>query len=242
MVRFTLPAPGFHWMTIDTLGLYADSQKSFGNYFERVTPQKSKPTLIMCSDFPLVVGKDGNIYYAYTRPGSARIVRRTPEGKESVVASHESFEYINGIATGPDGSIYITESSNTKANTVRKITRNGTVSVIATYTSKNRKNIPLETAASYLRGLFVDSTGTIYVAATRSRCVLKISPQGNLTTLFQTTNYWTPTGVVLFGGELYALEWHDVPLEKMEIRGAWIPRVRKITRGGKLTTLATISR
>jgi hypothetical protein len=52
-----LPAPAFHWMTIDASGYFAASQKSFGNYFERVTPQSAKPALIMCSDFPLLLTK-----------------------------------------------------------------------------------------------------------------------------------------------------------------------------------------
>lgn len=237
-----LPAPEFHWMTIDTLGLFANSQKSFGNYFERITEYGGKPALIMCSDFPLVAGADGNIYYAYTRPGSAKIIRRTPDGRESVIARHKSFEFINGIASGPDGSLYITEASNANANTVRKITMNGTVSVIATYAVKNSKDTPSETAASYCRGLFVDSDGTIYVAATGSRCVLKITPQGKVTTLIRTAKPWAPTGVAMFRGEVYVLEWHDVAPENREVRKAWIPRVRKIAKNGEVATLATISR
>ena len=59
-----LPASEFHWMSMDPIGYFAESPKSFGQYFERVTPQGIKPALIMCSDFPLVVGRDGNIYYA----------------------------------------------------------------------------------------------------------------------------------------------------------------------------------
>lgn len=237
-----MPAPEFHWMTVDTLGLFANSQKSFGNYFEKVTEHSIKPALIMCSDFPLVIGKDENIYYAYTRHGSAKIIRRTPDGSESVIANHKCFEFINGIASGPDGTLYITEASNANTNTVRKVTLNGTVSIIATYTVKSYRNAPLETSASYCRGLFVDSTGIIYVAATGSRSVLKITPQGNVSTILQTTNPWTPTGVAIFHGEVYVLEWHDVTHENLEVRSAWIPRVRKIDRNGKVTTLVTISR
>src|SRR6185436_8797016 len=103
-----LPASKFHWMAIDAAGDFAGSPKNFGEYFERVTPENNKPALIMCSDFPLVVGKDGNIYYAQTRPGAARIIRRTAGGKETVLASNKIFEFISGIAIGPDGYLYIT--------------------------------------------------------------------------------------------------------------------------------------
>ena len=237
-----IPASRFHWMTIDLSGYFEESQKNFGEYFERVTPQSSKPTLIMCSDFPLVVNKDGNMYYADTRHSSAKIVRRTPDGKESVLASDKIFEFISGIAVGQDGSIYITEASNANANTIRKITMNGTVSIIATFVGKAANNLPLETAPSYCRGLAVDAKGFIYVAATGSRSVLKISPQGIISTLLQEPSPWTPTGVTVFNGEVYVLEWHDVAASDLEVRTAYIPRVRKIGSDGKIMTLATVSR
>ena len=237
-----LPASRFHWMTIDAIGSFAGSQKSFGEYFERVTPENNKPALIMCSDFPLVVNKDGNIYYAVTRPGSAKIIKRTPDGKESIFASDKIFEFVSGIAAATDGSLYITESSNANANTIRKITMDGTVSILATFVGKDGKDLPLETVPSYCRGLAVDSTGTIYVAATGSRSVLKISPQGKITTILQAKSPWTPTGVAVFNGEVYLIEWHDVTRENLEVRDAWMPRVRKIGLDGKVTTLATVSR
>ena len=82
----------------------------------------------------------------------------------------------------------------------------------------------------------------VLLLATGSRSVLKITPDGKVTTILQETGGWSPTGVAVFRGEVYILEWHDVPAEKMEDRSAWIPRVRKIDRDGKVTTLATVSR
>jgi sugar lactone lactonase YvrE len=237
-----IPASKFHWMTMDTAGYFAASQKSFGQYFERVTDQNSKPSLIMCSDFPLVVNRDGNIYYANTRHKESKIIRRTPEGKESTFASDKIFEFINGIAAGSDGSIYITEASNPDANTIRKITMDGKMSIIATFVGEKRKDLPLETVSSYCRGLVVDSTGTIYVAATGSRSVLKVSGTGDVKTILAEPDTWTPTGVAIFRGEIYVLEWHDVEAKDLEVRTAYIPRVRKIGLDGKITTLATVSR
>lgn len=237
-----LPASRFHWMAIDANGGFSGSEKSFGEYFEKVTPESNKPVLIMCSDFPLVVNKDGNIYYVVTRPGSPKIIKRTADGKESVFASNKIFEFVNGITSGADGSLYITESSNANANTIRKITVDGTVSIITTFVGKDINNSPLETVPSYCRGLAVDSIGTIYVAATGSRSVLKISAQGKITTILHAKDPWTPTSVAEFNGEVYILEWHDVTRENLEVREAWIPRVRKIGLDGKVITLATVSR
>ncbi|HYV91531.1 MAG TPA: hypothetical protein VE978_07105 [Chitinophagales bacterium] len=239
-----IPASLFHSMTLDEYGYFAGSQKSFGEWFERVTPQGSRPALIMCSDFPLTVNRDGNIYYADTRHSSARIVRRTPDGKESVLVSDKIFEYIAGIAAGPDGSLYIAENSRTEANTIRKITMNGTVSIIATFIGNvSSKDLPSGTTSpSYCRGLAVDSLGFIYVAATGSRSILKITPGGMISTIIQAPSPWSPTGVAVFHGEVYILEWHDVAPSDEEVRKAWIPRVRKIGRDGKIATLATVSR
>jgi DNA-binding beta-propeller fold protein YncE len=119
---------------------------------------------------------------------------------------------------------------------------NGTISTIATYAGKSSNDLPEGTVPSYCRGLAIDSAGTIYVAATGARSILKITPQGKTTTILQNPAPWTPTGVTVHHGEIYVLEWHDVIAEKQEIRTAWLPRVRKIGQDGKLTTLATISR
>ena len=237
-----LPASLFHWLAIDEAGYFAVSQKNFGEWFERVTPQNSKPALIMSSDFPLTINRDGNLYYADTRPRSARIVRRTPDGKESVLAADEAFKGIAGIAAGPDGSLYITD-----ANAIRKITMDGKVSQFASPeiigSGKDRAiNPPPESDASDCRGLAVDSGGIVYAAATGSRRVLKITPRGEVSTILQASSPWSPTGVAVFGGEVYVLEWQDAPPSLLETRRAWIPRVRKVGRDGKVTTLATVSR
>ena len=237
-----LPASEFHWMAIDPYGHFSNTPKSFGNYFERVTTQNSKPALIICSDFPLVIGRDGNMYYANTRTRQGQIIRRAPSGKETVFAGNKAFEFITGIAEGPGGSIYIAETSNPNATTIRKIDLNGTQSIIATYSGKQGSHPPLETKSAYCRGLIVDSSGVIYLAATGSRSLLKITPRGNITTILETESPWTPTGVALFHGEVYMLEWHDVGRDNLEVRSAWIPRVRKIATDGKVTIIAMVSR
>lgn len=237
-----LPASKFHWMTIDPGGYFAGSTKTFGNFFERVTGINTKPALVMCSDFPLVVAPDGNIYYADTRASASRIMKRTPKGKETVLAGNKVFQYVSGIAAAPDGTLYITESGNANTNTIRRITMKGSMTTIASFTGRKLKNPPLDTNPSYCRGIAVDSSGIIYVAATGSRCVLKISSGGKVSTFLQVDSPWTPTGVAVSNGEVFILEWHDVKSEDLEVRSAYIPRVRKAGKDGKIKTLATISR
>lgn len=255
-----LPASRFHWMAIDEVGHFAESQKGFGEWFERVTPQSSKPVLMICSDFPLTAHPDGNLYYADTRRSSAHIVRRTSDGRESVLASGEKnkagekidppiFKGITGIAVGPDGSLYVTDVRPPEAVAIRKISMDGTVSTVTSdFIGKDPvgndpgKDPPADTAATYCRGLAVDADGVVYVAATGSRRVLKITPQGQVSTIMEAPSPWSPTGVVLFGGEVYVLEWSEPAASRMEDRSAWIPRVRKVARDGTIATLATVSR
>ncbi len=237
-----MPSSRFHWMAIDEIGYFAKSPKNF-EWFERVTPQNFKPALMICSDFPLVFNRDGNMYYADTRPGSPGIVRRTPGGNETKLVTDNLLQHITGITSARDGSLYITEASNSNTSTIRKITMDGKIKIIASYAGKvGGKNLPLETTPAYCRGLAVDSSGNIYVAATGSRSILKITPQGKVTTILEEPGKWTPTSVTIFGGEIYILEWHDVAEADLEVRKAWIPRVRKIGRDGKIITLATVSR
>jgi DNA-binding beta-propeller fold protein YncE len=242
-----VPSSLFHWMAIDELGYFAESQKNFGESFERITPQGSKPVLIMCAHFPLTVNRDGNIYYADIRHNSARIVRRKPDGTESVLARGETFQGISGIAAGPDGSLYVTDASRADTNVIRKITLDGTISIFASLdilaiSKDSAKKPPPETPAAYCRGLAVDPQGVVYVAATGSRRVLKITPQGKVSTILQASSPWSPTGIAVFRGEVYVLEWSEPAASHAEVRTNWIPRVRKVGRDGTITTLATVSR
>lgn len=239
-----LPSHKFHWMAIDEAGYFSASEKNFGEYFERVTPQHAKPALLMCSDFPVTVHSDGNMYYADSRPGYHRIMRRRPDGKESVLASGEAFEATTGIASGPDGSLYVTDGGRSHTNAIRKITMDGKVSTIAAdfVAHDSATSPPPEDRGTSCRGLAVDSQGTVYVAATGDRSVLKITPQGKATVVLRAISPWSPTGVTVSGSEVYVLEWRDAPPSELETRSAWIPRVRKIGRDGKVTTLATVSR
>jgi len=234
----------WHWMAIDEVGNFAGSQKNFGEWFERVTPQGTKPALIMCSDFPLTLNRDGNIYYADTRRSSPGIVRRTPDGTESVLARGEMFKDISGIAAAPDGSLYVTDSGSPDSNVIRRITMDGTVSMIASgFVAKDSAgDTPPFTPSGYCRGLAVDSQGVVYVAGTGSRRVLKINPRGGVSTIMRSSSPWSPTGVALFRGEVYVLEWSEPAPSNAEVRRDWIPRVRKVSRDGKVTTLATVSR
>jgi DNA-binding beta-propeller fold protein YncE len=89
----------------------------------------------------------------------------------------------------------------------------------------------------YLRGLKVDAKAAVYVADAGDARVLKITPDGKVTTLIQLESPWAPTDVAIFGDIVYVLEFsHDAG----DDRTTWMPRVRKVTPDGRSTLTLTI--
>ena len=249
-----LSGSAMHWMTIDRAGAFARAPEEFGEWFGRLTPVGEKPALISCSDFPCVMGTDGNLYFAFMH--GLTIKRRTPEGRESVLASPEKFGVaagrpigVNGIACGPDGTIYLVsvDSVNKREGTgehvLYAVGRDGSVRRIAADFVKEKlpeRDQHPEVRPEYCRGLAVDArTGDVYVAVTGNRCVMMVTAQGKATTVLKSEKQWTPTGVDVYDGELYVLEYDDeTPTEGRN----WPPRVRKLARDGSVVTLVTVRR
>jgi hypothetical protein len=77
----------------------------------------------------------------------------------------------------------------------------------------------------------------MYVADTGDARVLKITPDGKITTLQQLESPWAPTDVAVFGDLVYVLEFLHTPGDD---RVTWIPHVRKITPDGKSTVIVTV--
>jgi sugar lactone lactonase YvrE len=140
---------------------------------------------------------------------------------------------VNGLAAGPSGSLYYTEH-----NAIRRITREGRVELVVTVPPPARvPSIPSTDIHPYLRGLAVDTNGIMYVADAGDARVLKIAPDGTITTLSQTESPWAATAVALHGKDVYVLEY--LHTEK-EIRRDWLPRVRKISPDGTSKIIMTI--
>jgi hypothetical protein len=72
-----------------------------------------------------------------------------------------------------------------------------------------------------------------------NRCVMKLTPDRESSVVLRAEKPWAPTGVAEHDGEIYVLEYDDeTPTEGRN----WPPRVRKVTRDGKVETIAAISR
>jgi hypothetical protein len=239
-----MQGPAFHWMTLDAADRFAATQLPSGSAgdFARIG---TSPTLLLASDFPLAIGRDGDLYFPSHRAGAPlQILRFLPTGQTSVLATslpatsaRTPVREINGLAAGPDGSVYYTEN-----DAIRRISRTGRVSTVvenievAGCTSMSRggtRRDPL------LRGLDVDGDGTIYVAATGCGNVLRVTPRGRVSILPQVPNAWSATGVALFGRDVYVLEFQNA---ESDDRREMLPRVRKIAADGTTGVIATVTR
>jgi hypothetical protein len=81
--------------------------------------------------------------------------------------------------------------------------------------------------------------GTVYAAANGCRAVIAIPASGKMRTVLRAEAPWSPTGVALFGSDLYVLEYLHTSGDD---RKAWIPRVRKVGADGSVKTLAVVKR
>lgn len=236
--------PALHFMSLDAAGLFRKTSFPRGRLAD-VRAVGSNPTLIVSSDYPLTVGRDGALYYpTLGRDERVQVIRMMPSGARTVLAtlpgSTESgpLRWLNGMAAGFDGSVFYSENK-----AVRRITPDGTIATVAnnvevancagppSYSSNN--------LGPHLRGLDVTSDGTVFVAATACSALLTVTSRGDVTPVLWAESPWSPTGVAVAGQDTYVLEYLHVPTED---RRDWTPRVRKIRPGGGVSVVATVTR
>ena len=238
---------GGHWLALDESGYFCNvnfaKSPHWPRWFKRRTPDGARPALITDGGSPLVVAPDGNLYYVCNDermiPGGLLIARLTPNGQETLLSgmlrqTSDEMGGIKGLAVGPDGSLY---ASYPKA--VLKFTLDGKVTTVLNPVpvSDREKQPPVQDAPS-LRGLAVNSLGAIYVADTGCRCVLKIRPDRHVEIVVKAQAPWLPTGVAVKGDEVWVLEYTVINEQAHD----YLPRVRKLGPGAKMTTVATLEK
>ena len=228
---------GGHWMALDVTGKFARSNLKL---VERITPDGFVPVLIVADGgAPITVNTDGNLYYGVSFSDTNEIIvgmlRISADSKQEKFAPDfgKAIEKlgITGLARGPEGTLYAACLTG-----IMKVKTDGTFTTLVNPVVVN--DCDQDAPTSFLRGLDVDSYGTVYAAASGCRCVVKISPDGKVQTVLKAERPWSPTGVALHRGDVYVLEYTNA---NGGLGDGWLPRVRKLGRDGKVTTLATIS-
>lgn len=243
-----LVSGGGHFLALDAEGKFPPT--AYPQLYERITPAGASPAIFYASGgAPFVVNKHGNLYYGSgfpggddTAPAGLTVTRMTPDGKRTLFAPDlkaalaKMNEAVTGLAAGPDGSLYVACPS-----AILKVKTDGSfTTLVHPLVVKDCDNyVPADANspffhAPYLRGLDVATDGTIYGAVTGCRTVVKITAGGKVETILQSERPWTPTGVAVHEGQVYVLEYsngNDSPDK------GWRPRVRRLGRDGKVTTL-----
>jgi YD repeat-containing protein len=244
----TISEEGGHWLAWDAQGAFSrvdfEASPHWPRWFKRRTPSGERPALITDGGSPLVVMSDGNLCYACNDermiPGGLQLARLTPRGETTLLNPDlhriaEKMGGIKGAAVGPDGAIFIS-----CPRAVLKVALDGTFSTVLdpVVAPDCDEHPPSIEDAPGLRGLAVDASGVVYVAATGCRCVLKITPDASVATVLKAESPWAPCGVAVRGEDLYVLE-HINP--NSATHEDWPPRVRRVGKNGKVSTLATLA-
>lgn len=240
-----LSAPALHWMAMDVDGkLGSVTLPHFSRDDATVVRDAADPRILVSSDFPITVGPDGSLYYPWLDDSEQlRIFRLAPSGKTSVAvapppgAEGSSRRWLNGIAVKSDGSIYYAED-----RAIKRYTPQGKLTtLVADVTLSGCESVPgvEPEVGPYLRGLDVDASGNVYVAAAGCGAVLKITPDKKITTILQASSPWSPTAVAVSGSDIYVLEYLHTATDN---RREWLPRVRKVSSDGQVATIASVNR
>jgi sugar lactone lactonase YvrE len=235
--------PAFHWFALDPNSRFRKTPwPSMPNAEFRSAGVN--PALVLSSDFPVTIA-DGKLYYPEGAGGERiRIVAIEPSGTSSIRAilppirrAGRAITWLNGIAPGADGSLYYTED-----RAIRKVDQQGQTSAVGVDVAVvDCETIPgMETEVGpYLRGLAVATDGSIFVAASGCGAVLKVDSQGHAKTVLKASPPWSPTDIAVAGRDVYVLEYlHTASDNRVE----WIPRVRKLSASGSVSTLAANTR
>ena len=237
---------GGHWLALDASGSFSkvnfEKSSHWPRWFKRRTSDGVRPALISDGGSPLVVAPEGNLYYVCNDermiPGGLLIARLAPDGKETLLnpafrRASDELGGIKGLAIGPDGSLY---ASYPKA--ILRFALDGKVTTMLNpvVVADCDKDPASSEDAPFLRGLTVDSHGIVYVAATGCRCVIKITPDGQVETILKAEAPWSPTGVTLRGSDVFILEYNVIDDKAHK----YLPRVRRLGNDGKVRILTFI--
>ena len=241
-----------HELNVDEAGNVYGAENSydpatkqfFGGIWKKTPAGEFSYVLPLTSDIPegtsIWRDREGNMYHvAVYRDRELLVLRRSPGGAVTVLAGspnaarqyRQGVPYgTGGVAFGPDGGLYFVRGA-----TISKLSTGGVVTDLASSIRIDNAADRGSTQPTQLFGLAVDESGSVFAADYGNRRVLKIAPNGSLSTAITGETPWVPTGVAAKGGNIYVLENEETPHHEQGRT-----RVRKISPDGSVAVLATV--
>jgi DNA-binding beta-propeller fold protein YncE len=173
----------------------------------------------------------------------SEIRRFKPDGARDVLAGglygyadgvgrEARFGPIGAIAVGPGGDLYVTDEAS-----IRKVTPGGRVSTLARGGPLLKPSLVSRLFSGRfgkMMGLAVDARGEVFAANYGGGRVVQVSPAGKVTSVLESSNPWSPSGVALAGTDIYVLEFGTIPGYRDAVR------VRRRSPDGTVRTLAVV--
>jgi len=243
----------------DGLALTSDGMLYvFGLRVWRVAPGAARAEVLASPDpklgDPWTVDREGNFYFLrgdcrqkqgsqlWKKPpgGAAALLAGSDWGQADGQGSAAWFTCLNGWAWAPDGTLYVRDDQ-----VIRRVTADGTVTTVPG-SAQAATAEDGDLALVRTMGFAVDARGNVYVANYWKRAVLKVTPEGKVSAVFESGWPWVPAGVAVVGEELYVVENLGSFYGPSSILSAvsWIGlrarRLRKVAADGAVTTLVTV--
>ena len=144
------------------------------------------------SDYGFVRDRAGGMYWIRCPEERCSIHKRAADGRVSNVAPGVRWgTRINWMAARLDGSLIVVDGRD-----LRRIDRGGRPGTLA------------RGVGEMMMGMWVDARNNVYVAVYGSRSVVRVAPDGRVTTVARSPAPWAPSGVTVApSGDLWLLEY-----------------------------------
>ncbi|WP_369995342.1 hypothetical protein [Winogradskyella sp.] len=181
----------------DTWGNYVWCLSKNGN-FERVVTNLEG----FIDNTTLIRDNEGNSYWPKKLGNSEVLIKQSVNGDNYAFSTHQFDDIRWMYFSKDDKNLYVVDILK-----IKKVTPSGHDEVLAENLKENESAFMGVADRHYVFGLWTDTQRNIYVALYGSGKVKKINPKGEITTVFNSAEGWSPCGgLIEKDGTLWIME------------------------------------